>query len=484
MVENIIGTDAHEEILGTDEDDTIVGLSGYDTLDGGEGSDTYIVTATDFVDRFVDFYNDSGTSGTDTILAAEANVDVGIGSGFGPDSGIEAIDGIEGSRIVGDNDQQIWDFSQTSITGVSGIFGNGGMDFITGTNFSDTVYGGAGSDTLIGGSGNDTLSGGDDSDFIEGGNGRDTIHGGNAHDTIDGGNGRDTLYGDAGHDIIDGGNAQDFIFGGEGHDVINGGNGADRITGGEGFDILDGGENSDIYYVGLENNGFVDTYNDTGTIGTDRILATEDGTTIGLINGFGASSGIEVIGSQGNKDVTIGGTNDAEVWDFSTTILRGIESINALDGHDSVIGSAQRNNIDAGDGNDFVDGGAGNDFILGGNGHDTLIGGAGRDRLDGGAGNDILDGGEGNDTYLYDTLSNGSFDEINDSGEGGRDRLLAQEDNVQIGLSSSFDVSNGVEIITSGQNNNVTINGSDVGNNWDFTDIRLSNIASINSGDA
>ena len=484
MVGNIIGTDAHEEIIGTDEDDTIVGLSGYDTLDGGEGSDTYIVNAADFVDRFVDFYNDSGTSGTDTILAAEASIHIGIGSGFGPDSGIEEIDGIEGSRIVGDNDQQIWDFSQTSITGVSGIFGNGGMDFITGTNFADTVYGGTGSDTLIGGGGNDTLSGGDDSDFIEGGNGQDTIHGDDAHDTIDGGNGRDTLYGDAGHDIISGGNGNDTIKGGEGHDIINGGNGVDRITGGEGFDILDGGEHGDIYYVGLENDGFVDTYNDTGTVGTDRILATEDGTTIGLINGFGASSGIEVISSRGNSDVTIGGTNDAEIWDFSQTRLNGITWINALDGNDVVTGNIQNNRIDAGVGHDIVNGGAGNDQLVGNDGHDILNGDEGRDRLDGGSGADSLDGGADDDTYLFGTDSNGWIDLINDSGTSTRDRILATEDNVEIGLQSDFSaVSSGIEIISARRRDNVTLEASDEGVNWDFSDIRLNDIAEINGGD-
>ena len=483
MVGNIIGTDAHEEILGTDEDDTIVGLSGYDTLDGGEGSDTYIVNAADFVDRFVDFYNDSGTSGTDTILAAEASIDIGIGSGFGPDSGIEAINGIEGSHIVGDNDQQIWDFSQTNITGVSGIFGNGGMDFITGTNFADTVYGGTGSDTLIGGGGNDTLSGGADSDFIEGGNGRDTIHGDDAHDTIDGGNGRDTLYGDAGHDIIDGGNAQDFIFGGEGNDILNGGNGADRITGGEGYDILDGGENSDIYYVGLENNGFVDTYNDTGTIGTDRIFATEDGTTIGLINGFGTSSGIEVISSRGNANVSIGGTNDTEIWDFSQTRLSGITWINALDGNDVVTGNIQNNRIDAGVGHDIVNGGAGNDQLVGNDGHDILNGDEGRDRLDGGSGADTLDGGADDDTYLFGTDSNGWIDLIKDSGTSTRDRILATEDNVEIGLQSDFStVTSGIEIISARRHDNVTLEASDEGVNWDFSDVRLNGIAEINGG--
>ena len=466
MSDVIIGTNFHEEINGTEADDTINSLSGYDTLNGGEGSDTYIVNADDFNGQFVDFYNDSGTSGTDVIQASEASIDIGIGSGFGPESGIEAIDGLDNSSIVGDNDGQIWDFSQTNITGVSGIFGNGGMDEILGTRFSDTIYGGAGSDTLFGGSGADTLFGGENSDIIQGGNGWDIINGDSGHDTIDGGNGRDTLNG------------------GEGHDTINGGNARDFITGGAGFDTLDGGEGADLYYVGLENAGFVDTYNDTGTRGIDRILATDDGTTIGLINGFGPNSGIEVIAANGNDEVTIGGTNDSEIWDFSQTRLNGIQWINALDGHDVITGNTQNNRIDAGAGHDIVNAGDGNDYVIGNDGNDVINGGEGSDRIDGGAGFDTLDGGLDNDTYYFGTDSNGFIDTIIDTGTSDRDRIVATEDNVDIGLQSNFNAQSGIEIITAARHQNVTIQGSNDGINWDFSNIILSQISEINGGDS
>lgn len=484
MSDKIIGTEGNEVLLGTDGDDIIIGLSGYDTLDGGEGSDTYIVNADDFNNRYVDFYNDSGLSGTDIILAAEAGIDIGLGSGFSPDSGIEAIDGLADSRIVGDNDAQLWDFSETTVTGVSGMFGNGGMDEIRGTNLADNIDGGSGSDTLLGNAGNDTLSGGLDSDFIFGGDGKDTINGDEGHDTIEGGNGRDAIFGGEGHDIIDGGNGKDTIFGGEGHDNIAGGEGRDHITGGSGFDTLDGGEGSDTYFVGLENAGFVDTYQDSGTVGTDRIVATEDGTVIGLINGFGPDSGIEVIGARGNEDVTIGGTNDSETWDFSQTRLNGIKWINALDGHDVVTGNAQNNRIDAGAGHDIVNGGAGNDRLVGNDGHDTLNGGDGKDRLDGGAGFDKLDGGEGDDVYLYSIESNGWTDTIQDTGTSSKDRIVATEDNVEIGLQSDFSAESGIEIISGRRHENVTIEGSDEGVNWDFSDVILRHISEINGGDA
>ena len=466
MSDKINGTDANEEIFGTLEDDVIVSLSGYDTLDGGEGSDTYIVNANDYAGRFLDFYNDTGTSGTDTILVAEAGIDIGLGSGFNSDSGIEAIDGIEDSRIVGDNDHQSWDFSDTSLTGISGIFGHGGMDEIRGTDFADTIYGGPGSDSLFGGSGDDILSGGEDSDFIQGGNGSDIITGDEGHDTIEGGNGRDTLDG------------------GEGHDTIFGGNARDYITGGAGFDTLDGGEGSDYYYVGLENAGFVDTYNDTGTKGTDRIFATDDGTVIGLINGFGPNSGIEVIGASGNSNVTIGGTNDSEIWDFSQTRLNGIQWINALDGHDNITGNDQNNRIDAGAGHDIVNAGDGNDLVIGNTGNDILNGGDGKDRLDGGAGFDTLDGGAGDDTYLFGADSNGFIDTIIDTGVSDKDRIVATEDNVEISLQSDFNPQSGIEIISAAGHENVILEGSNDGVNWDFSNITLRQISEINGGDS
>jgi len=447
MVE-ILGTDFNEVLNGTDGDDIITGLSGYDTLDGGDGSDTYIVTAGDFQTRYVDFYQDSGMSGTDVIRAAEAGLTIGIGDGFNyASSGIEAIDGLSGSTISGDNDRQVWNFTNIEITGVDLIFGMGGADNIRGSHGVDMIDGGTGNDILYGGRGTDTVAGGQ------------------------------------GHDQLFGGSARDTLNGGTGHDRLFGGNGNDILNGNSGYDYLDGGNGSDVYYVGLDNAGFVNEYNDTGTSGRDVIRALESGTVIGLMNGFGPESGIEVITSFRNEDVTIGGTNDAETWDFSQVRLSGIQWINALGGHDSVTGSNRRDRIDGGDGHDFVDGGEGNDILNGGNGFDTILGGAGKDRLDGGAGNDSLDGGADNDVYLYSIDSNGGFDDVRDTGISDRDIIRATEGGVEIGLGVNFSSENGIEIISSGRKADVSIHGSDEGNNWDFTGIKLARIASINSGD-
>ena len=329
----LTGTDFHDVIIGTDEDDIIDALAGYDILDGGGGSDTYLVNADDFQGRFVNFYNDTGTSGTDVILATSEGIDIGLGDGFSLlNSGIEVIDGLANARIIGDNDNQIWDFSGVEIIGVSEIFGNGGRDQITGSDAADVISGGSGHDVLFGGLGADTLNGGTDSDHLFGEEGRDTLFGDVGNDILDGGRGHDTLDGGEGHDLLEGGNGRDIVDGGDGHDQLFGGNGRDALTGGAGFDFLDGGEGQDIYFVGTENAGYVDEYSDSGTRGRDTIAATEDNTIIGLKDGFGPDSGIEIIDGRGFDNVTIGGTNDAENWDFSNTRIRNIDGIFAGDG--------------------------------------------------------------------------------------------------------------------------------------------------------
>jgi len=77
------------------------------------------------------------------------------------------------------------------------------------------------------------------------------------------------------------------------------------------------------------------------------------------------------------------------------------------------MGTARRDEIDGGIGNDRLIGLAGNDEIDGGRGDDLLEGGAGADDLDGEAGNDSLFGGEGNDL-----LNGGAGDDVLTGGAG------------------------------------------------------------------
>ncbi len=70
------------------------------------------------------------------------------------------------------------------------------------------------------------------------------------------------------------------------------------------------------------------------------------------------------------------------------------------DGDDVIVGTAQRDVINAGAGNDTVCGLGENDSIFGGSGNDTIVGGRGHDILTGGLGDDVLLGGRGRDLLV------------------------------------------------------------------------------------
>lgn len=74
---------------------------------------------------------------------------------------------------------------------------------------------------------------------------------------------------------------------------------------------------------------------------------------------------------------------------------------------DNLIGTANNDTIDLGNGQDIanglagddvINGGDGDDRIFGGEGNDTLLGGQGQDRLFGDSGDDLLNGGAGDNT--------------------------------------------------------------------------------------
>ena len=606
----ITGSDAHEELVGTADNDTILGLGGHDTLiggdgddtldggegndvfyggegddtliagagydilDGGAGSDTYLVGLDGL--GMANLFTDTGLSGHDIILATEANTIIALRE-FHTETGVEEISsgGFEGVTIAGSDESQTLNFSTAVLSGITMINALGGHDFVTGNADANHIDGGDGHDHLEGEDGDDYLYGGAGNDQIFGGNGADHLFAGTGYDTLNGGEDGDTYYvglgdtgqvnlyndtgtagtdrilatedgtviglngfgpgsgieiisanafenvtiagsdesqtldfsataldkitlinalgghdtvignndsnhidGGSGHDIIDGGDGRDWLYGGDGNDMIYGGDGRDYLFAGTGYDTLDGGEGSDVYYVGLSDTGQVNTYTDTGTEGRDRIQATEDGTVIGL-NGFGPDSGIEVISGRKFANVTIAGNDEAQTLDFSATKISRIAMIEGLGGHDTIIGNDQSNKIDGGTGHDILHGGGGGDWLYGGADNDIIYGGDGRDKLFAGSGHDIIDGGEGSDTYYFDTSSNEGSNDMIDTGTEGRDRAVATEDGTKIGLATVFNADNGIESISGRKFADVSIFGTAVDNEWDFTDVRLSNIDHI-----
>ena len=242
-----------------------------------------------------------------------------------------------------------------------------------------------------------------------------------------------TIRGDIGENLLDFSATNlvgiERIEGRGSADTITGSAGADTIDGGGEDDVLIGGAGDDTFLVGL--GGGSDLV--TGGAGFDRILATADGTQIGLRM---FQNDVEEIDAGGHLGVTIRGDIGENVLDFSATNLVGIERI---------------------------EGGESEDRITGSSGADTIVGGNH---------NDILDGGAGDDTFLVGL----GDDQDTVTGGAGFDRILATADNVAIGLRM---FQNDVEEIDAGGHLGVTIRG-DIGENvLDFSATNLVGIERI-----
>ncbi|KDB53907.1 hypothetical protein X805_05390 [Sphaerotilus natans subsp. natans DSM 6575] len=442
----------NDTIHGSAGADTIVGAGGNDWIDGGEGGDTYRVTGNE-AGGWSSFHNhdtwrDSGTSGVDRISAlGTGNVDIGMLGNFSAGlSGIEEIDarGVTGTvRLYGDGSATLLDFRGVTLQGTNIV--------IDSNHGNDTVYGSAAADTLLASWGDDVLdgAGGGDTFRVTG----NTTTGFQGHDNyadtgtegsdrivalgtgnvdiglkgnfsaaasgievIDGSGATGTvrILGESSANLIDlrgvtitGANV--VIDGGNGNDTIFGSAGADTLVSHNGEDVVDGAGGGDTYRVtGNTTTGFhgYDTFKDSGTSGTDRIVATGTGhVDIGLAGAFNAAaSGIEVIdGSGATGTVRILGDSTASVLD-----LRGVTITGA------------------------------NVVIDGGNGNDTIFGSAGADTLISHSGEDVVDGAGGGDTFrVTGNLTTGfhGYDTFKDSGTEGVDRIVAQgTGNVDIGV--------------------------------------------------
>ena len=478
-----------DTITGTAGNDTVAVSGGNDILNMDNGSDTYQVTGnvaggwTSF--QGYDTYADKGTTGTDTIKAlGDGAVDIGFKK-FDASTGIEVIDGTGAKgtvRLLGDDQNNILDFSSVKLTGSNLVIDGGyGDDLITGNASANIALGGGGNDTLDLGDGADTyqvtgnvLGGwssfqGYDIYADSGATGVDTIKAlgdgnvdigfkkfltTNGIEAIDGTGAKGTvrLLGDDAANLLDfsavkliGSNL--VIDGGYGDDTIIGNAAANIAFGGGGNDTLDLWEGADTYQVtgnvagGWSSFQGYDTYADSGTTGVDTIKALGDAAVdIGLLN-FDITSGIEVINGTGAKGtVRLLGNDSANVLDFSTVKLVGTNVV-----------------------------------IDGGYGDDTIIGNAAANIAFGGGGNDNLDLWDGADTYqVTGNIAGGwssfqGFDTYEDTGTTGIDTLKAIGDGaVDIGL-KKFDASSGIEVIDgTGAKGAVRLVGDDSASLFDF----------------
>ncbi len=294
-------------------------------------------------------------------------------------------------------------------------FGQGGNDYISGSNNNDKLYGGDGNDYLVGNGGKDYFNGGSGTDTVSysyytGNVTADLIKDVASFSTspytetlrsienLTGGSGNDWLRGDNGTNSLSGGSGDDYLFGRNGNDNLYGGSGDDFLSGGNNDDLLVGHSGKD-YFNGGSGTDTVSFYDHTGNITADL-----------------------------KKDA-------ASFSNLSyTEILRNIENLNGGSGNDTLKGDDGKNTLRGGAGNDWLYGENGNDTIWGDSGNDYLFGGWGNDVIYGGFGNDVVYGNEGND-YLYG--------EQNDDiilGWKGNDKLVGGSGNDRLDGSSPFEI--------------------------------------------
>ena len=267
-----------------------------------------------------------------------------------------------------------------------------------------------------------------------------------------------TINGGGGSQIVTGSGFAETISTGAGNDTINSGAGDDTLTGGDGADSMDGGEGSDLYNIaGAELGG--DTFNDTGTSGSDTINVTgalstflsfgKAGTNYNGINSnlpasaLATYQGIEFF--DGNNFAISGVNNGSDIFDLSGfTSATQVGAINTFDatggtdyvnvstadngvtitgagGSQIVVGSDYADTISTGSGNDTIDAGAGNDTITGGDGADSMDGGDGDDTFNIAGlqvGGDTIIGGSANDTIKNTSASALGISSFGPSGSG------------------------------------------------------------------
>jgi len=317
------------------------------------------------------------------------------------------------------------------------ITGGGGDDDLSGGLGDDTIEGGTGDDIIQGQGGFDVLIGNEGSDLIQGRGGDDTVQGFFGDDWVDGNDGNDFVRGGAGDDVVIGGAGEDAVFGRNGDDLVIGGAlpgtpltdaQLDALRDGDedaaaflddailvddqSADSVDGGDGDDVLVFGAGDTANGGAGDDIFTIFGDGSDVSEGGSVVEDFNAADDSlvvyfSSIEAAAA---ADITVTDEGDDAVvrinGEIYSTVVGAAGELSASDiaisqpapdTDEPIIGTAEGEAIDAGDGNDVVNAGGGDDDVLGGFGDDTLNGEAGADVIQGQGGFDVINGGEDDD---------------------------------------------------------------------------------------
>jgi Ca2+-binding RTX toxin-like protein len=229
---------------------------------------------------------------------------------------------------------------------------------------------------------------------------------------------------------LTGGTGPDVLTGGAGSDSLAAGAGRDVLIDGAGSDTLAGGAGADVFVLSAD--GQADRITDF-TPGEDRLdlsawaflrspaqlvmTATPTGMTI----------------SYGDEHLTLirAGGGSLQSGDFTWETLIGLDRLNPLQfvagppapPGPTLRGTPQADRLLADPAGNRIEALDGHDTLIGGAGPDILRGGAGRDVLDGGAGRNRLEGGADNDRYIIRSLTDEIWGEAGFSLGGGIDTV-------------------------------------------------------------
>ncbi|KQP91046.1 hypothetical protein ASF60_04310 [Methylobacterium sp. Leaf113] len=243
-----------------------------------------------------------------------------------------------------------------------------------------------------------------------------TINGDGGNNFLNGTEEEDVINGLGGNDTIDSIDRPENIFAGSinpRRDLVNAGTGDDFVTGGK-LDQLDGGEGNDFLLLNFNFNGPV-----AGSAQPISLTLDADGTGT-------ASDGTFITGFESvNFNLSDIGNNVVNTGNVQAQITggNGNDTLTTGSSDDFVFGGGGNNIISTGSGNDTISAGSGNDTVLGGDGDDTFgvnVYTDGSDQVNLGAGNDTVrfdrfDGGTGNVRLTFTSAEVGNGN-TNDGG--------------------------------------------------------------------
>lgn len=421
--DDITDGDDTSYIYGGEGNDTVHAGGGDDVIDGGigddyiqddHGNDTIIFKAGYGTDTISDAggYNTIQLSGLDITDATFTRSGNDLTVSFGSDAIILKqyydfynfnINGTDVSDLIQtlygtDNDDWMSSINSNGNT----LYGEGGIDNISGNSGNDTLYGGVDDDSLYGNDGNDILDGGENTDYLCGGNGNDTyIFGkGYGNDSIDDWGGSSTVsFKNLNADDITVSQQYDanLIISVNGTSDVLTINGYKWNQGGYTFEFADGTTgtvNKETWELELDS--------DTPTEGGTSDSGSENNNTDNSGTGD-VTTGDTTTDSPDTGDSSTGdATGEGEITQPDVNVTDGYV-VNGTENNDGWLSAPNNNDgvIDGGNGDDSLNGGSGSDKLYGGAGYDKLYGNDGDDVLDGGIDSDELNGGNGTDTYIF-----------------------------------------------------------------------------------